>query len=253
MKCTLPALLLLASGCGWTASEENTAESNLPLIESIEQDPLLLTYERTDLEEEVLQLHFLAEHQNDTSLTLEDYTFQQPAHISSEAGSSYEVLDTDVFEEDFLGEPLEESELGITITAEPPEIESEDPRFRVPFHITANLYSAGYRFSLEDGSVLDISMGDLHLSEISAEGSQLTFLMEDEHPEADEKRIQYSFVQRLEGENVYPLFQRVEQQEEHAEVRLEYAQDLSSSASFQIQRRNASVPEWHFSLVVPLE
>lgn len=245
--------LLLLAGCGFADSNEADTSSSLPLIQSMERDPLLLSFVRTSQKEDAVELHFLAEHTNGEALTPDDYTFREPEFISDDQGTSHEVLEMAQYEEEFLGDTLSENTIGITITADAAAAGMENDRYSVPFHIKADLYRGGYPFSVSEDTPSDLGIGDLQLADIIIDDSTLSFRMQDDHPEARDKRMHYSFMQRIDGEHVYPVFRNVEEEGDKLFVTLDFAQELPDPAAFRIQRTNAGLPEWQFSLVVPME
>ena len=247
-------IFLMLSGCTmpeWPFSGENN-DTSLPLQETVEQPPLLLSYEASDFTDDELIIGFIAEHNDGSVISSDDYQFQWPSYITDEEDMPYEVTETEVTQNDFFNETLDDHEIGVLLhISPPPKKNGSSDYLHIPFYMIPSLFEDGYHFTIDEETERT-TVGDLSIDHIETDGANVSFQFEDNHPEANRQQ-EYLFTVIEDDQNVYPMFMNDEYRDGHHAVDLEFANDLELPVRFSIERTTEDIPEWRFSFVIELE
>ncbi|GEL07950.1 hypothetical protein [Salisediminibacterium halotolerans] len=254
MKLPLPFSIftILLAGCIFAedTNEENESAS-LPVQNEIEQEPLKLSYEGFDQSSEALTLGFKAEHQDESAIAADDYQFQWPSYITDENDLYFKLSETNISNSRLFTKELRDDQLGITLDITPPPSNNRSSFFLIPFYMIPSLFEDGYQFTL-DHDKDKIVLGDLAVEDYAIKNRQLSFMFQDDHPDAKREQ-EYLFTIIEENTEIYPQFSSVEQLNGGRLAELEFAGELEFPLDLAIERTSANLPEWRFSFVIELE
>ncbi|CAM3827365.1 hypothetical protein [Alkalicoccus chagannorensis] len=252
MRKAIIGIILFAAGCSAGAPPGQTESSaGMPLIETVEQSDLTITHLGTELQEDTMLIHFLAENNQGHTVASDDYQFQWPSYIRDSEDVTYEVKDTSFSHSSIMGQDLGADAIGMTIEAGPLPADKK-ARLEIPFYMIPSVYDSGYTFEVADDTS-QLRTGDIALRQIEAAQASISFTIDDDHPDADSAGTGYVFTRMLDGETIYPIFRSVEQRPEGTHITADFSMPFTYPETFVVERTAADLPEWRFSMVVPIE
>ncbi len=225
--------------------------SDLLLNKTIEKTPFHFTYLYSSTTDTELQLFFLVSHTDESPISSADYEFQIANYLFDENEVPYEVIYAETYEDTYESEQFEEFEMLLKLSLTPPP-EEENVSITLPIYVVPSLFKEGYPFRVHEDHIRQLSVGDISISHLSVDGKTLSFQLRDEHPDQSSRKLSYTFNKIDEGQSVYPLFTRIESINETLSIELEFAQEIRLPSQFSIHRTTVHLPEWRFSLTVPL-
>ncbi|WP_280769325.1 hypothetical protein [Salipaludibacillus daqingensis] len=247
--------LLPLVGCSEDFLFQNKSPSNtvLPITTDIYQTPLAMSYHANDRTDKGVYLSFIVEHTDESPIASDDYQFQWPKYVADDRDIVYEVKDVEYTHSEIDNKTLENHQLGIKLKITPPPPKgSVDQLIQIPLYIVPRLFEQGYPFPIDEEVIDQIEVGDLILEDVQVKENTVSFNLLDQHPDGNHRHLAYLFSRLQEGQNIYPMFSRMEKIDNHLHVQLEFAQDITLPGRFSIDRTTVDLPEWRFSFVLPL-
>ncbi|UCZ52026.1 hypothetical protein LGQ02_14355 [Bacillus shivajii] len=233
-------------------SGESGGNKNPLINQSVEKRPFKLTYLHSKYHDDELKLHFLISHIDESPLSSSDYQFQWPNYVFDGDNVPYELIDIVVNEDTFDKEELGEHEILLTITLSPPPL-NNNSFVTIPFYVIPSLFEKGYSFQVTDKEASQLTLGDLAISDFSIEGKNISFTLNDNHPDHQRRNLSYTFQKHDGDQSIYPLFIQLNSSNNGLGVQLEFANTIDPPSKFLIQRTTVQLPEWRFSLTIPVE
>lgn len=236
------------------ASYNNTSSNNtLPITTEIYKAPLAMSFHSVRHTDTGAHFSFIAEHTNDMPISSDDYQFHWPKYISDDNDVIYEVKSVDYNHREINNQTLTNDQLAVTLTVSPPPPEAnQDQVMQVPFYIVPRLFEQGYPFRMEKKIAQSIEVGDLILENTTVKGRTLSFDLFDQHPDQNQRNLAYLFTISQDNQDIYPVFSKIKSEENHLQVQLNFAQNISLPVQFTIERTTVDLPEWRFSFVIPM-
>ncbi|WP_416151313.1 hypothetical protein ACM26V_10200 [Salipaludibacillus sp. HK11] len=246
--------IFLFTGCDNDSLFQNgsSQRTSPPINTTIYKSPLAMSVESVVHSEDYVDFLFILEHGNGTSIASDDYQFQWPKYVSDEDETIYKVESVEYSHSEISNQPLENHQLAVTLRVSPPPPKgTHDKLVHVPLYIVPRLFEEGYPFLLDDTEVDYIEVGDLALRNVLIDENIVTFDLRDLHPNQNKNNLAYIFSRFQDDQEIYPMFSRVDPEQNHLNVELEFVQNISIPARFSIERTTVDLPEWRFSFNIP--
>lgn len=249
----ITAIILFVSCSNDDVIQRDTSSQNpLPETAKISKPPLAITFHSVRHNDKDVDLSFIVEHTNDLPIALNDYQFHWPKYISDDNEVIYEVKSVDFNHSKINSQSLTNNQLAVTLTVSPPPEGNLDQLMQVPFYIVPRLFEQGYPFRIEKNGVTRIEVGDLILENATVKGKSITFNLFDHYPDQHRRNLAYLFTITQDNQDIYPMFSRVDPEENHLQIQLDFAQEIALPAQLSIERTTVDLPEWRFSFVIPI-
>jgi len=232
--------------------DHSSSNSTLPITTEIYKPPLSMSFHSVSHTDNRISFSFIVEHIDDFPIASDDYQFHWPKYISDDNDVVYEVKNIDYSHSQIDSLPLTNNQLAVTLTLSPPPQGSLNQLLHVPFYIVPRLFEQGYPFQVSKEDVDRMEVGDLLLENISVKGKTLSFELFDNHPDKNHRKLAYLFTRIQDNQEIYPMFSKVDSEENHLSIQLEFAQSIALPARFSIERTTVDLPEWRFSFVIPM-
>lgn len=222
----------------------------IPFITQEEISPLIVEFLDSKMNEDNIILTFQAKHKHDAPINTNDYEFIWPTYVFDENDTPYKVTKFEVLPT-LKESKKDEKTIFLQVTVEPrPQDEVE--ALMVPLYIIPSLFEHGYPVYIEDEVTEKVKIADLTIENIVVEEKSIRFIIRDNHPEKNDRKISYTFKKIIDEHPVYPIFQTVKTHEDKLYVTIQFSDKNELPLQFNIQRTTVDLPEWRFTFTLPI-
>lgn len=249
----LLALITLTS-CQFKLPVLNGEESKkpVPFVTKANKSPLTVEYIESVVRDDELILTFQASHHHHAPIKTNDYEFYWPNYIFDENDLAYQISKFEVLPSLNETENDDDNNIYIQATVKPAPHEDVEA-LMFPLYIIPSLFEHGYPVYMETEKVEEMKIADITLQNLVVDKEFIQFIIIDEHPEKDVRNISYTYKKVVDGHPVYPIFLREKIHDGKLYVQLQFTDQHTFPLQFIIQRSTVHLPEWKFSLILPIQ